>query len=92
MVSRKLRIDIPLGIHLRPAGTLCNKAIDFKSMVSIRIGEKTVNAKSVLGVLSACVRYGDEIELICEGSDENEALKILCQMIEDGLGDEFVKK
>jgi phosphocarrier protein len=92
LVSRKLRIDIPLGLHLRPVSVLCNKALDFNSKILISIGEKTVNAKSALGVLSACVREGDEIELICEGTDENEALEILSQMIKDGLGDEFVKK
>lgn len=88
MVSSKLIINIPSGLHLRPISILCNRCIDFKSAITIRIGEKSVNAKSVLGVLSACVKYGDEIELICEGSDEKEANNILSSMIKAGLGDE----
>lgn len=92
MVSKNLIINIPAGLHLRPISVLCNRAIDFKSTVTIRIGEKSVNAKSVLGVLSACVRHGDEIELICEGPDESDALTILSNMITCGLGDEFIKK
>ena len=92
MVSTKILIDIPAGLHLRPISVLCNRAIDFKSTVTIQLGEKSVNAKSVLGVLSACVKHGDEIDLICEGPDEAEALNVLGNMIKCGLGDEFIKK
>ena len=92
MVSNKLVINIPAGLHLRPISMLCNRSIDFLATVNIKIGDKTVNAKSVLGVLSACVKHGDEIELVCEGPDEVEALSVLSNMIQDGLGDEFIKK
>jgi phosphocarrier protein len=92
MVSTKITIDIKTGLHLRPISVLCNRSIDFKSTVTIKIGDKSVNAKSVLGVLSACIKQGDEIELICDGSDEKEALKVLSSMIKNGLGDEFIKK
>jgi len=92
MVSKKMIIQNPIGLHLRPISVLCNRSIDFKSTISIRLGNKTVNAKSVLGVLSACIKYGDEIELICEGCDEEEASEILSNMIVNGLGDEFIKK
>jgi phosphocarrier protein len=92
MVSRKLVIHNPAGLHLRPISVLCNRSIDFKSTVTIKIGDKSVNAKSVIGVLSACVKQGDEIELVCEGPDEAEAIEVLGGMIESGLGDEFIKK
>ena len=45
------------------------------------------NAKSVLSVLGACIKKGDEIELICEGEDEEEALKAMVDAIMDGLGE-----
>lgn len=92
MVSCKLIINIPAGLHLRPISVLCNRSIDFKSNITIKIGDKSVNAKSVLGVLSACVKNGDEIELVCIGIDEQEALNVLSSMILGGLGDEFIKK
>lgn len=92
MVSKKIIIDIPAGLHLRPISVLCNRALDYKSTISIRTSNKTVNAKSVLGVLSACVRDGDEIELICDGPDEVEALAMISGIIEAGLGEEYVKK
>lgn len=92
MVSNYLTIDIPAGLHLRPISVLCNRAIEFRSTITMKIGDKSVNAKSVLGVLSACVKHGDQIELICEGPDEAEALDVLSNMIKCGLGDEFIKK
>lgn len=92
MVSKKIIVDIPAGLHLRPISILCNHAIDYESVITLRSGTKSVNAKSLIGVLSACVRRGDEIELICEGPDEEKALTILSNLIESGLGDEFRKK
>ncbi|HKL80312.1 MAG TPA: HPr family phosphocarrier protein [Mobilitalea sp.] len=92
MISTKIIIDIPAGLHLRPISVLCNRAIDFKSMITIKIENKSVNAKSVLGVLSACVKCGDEIVLECDGPDEVEALELLGSIIRSGLGDELIKK
>ena len=45
------------------------------------------NAKSVLSVLGACVKCGDEIEIMCEGADEQEALDNLVGAINSGLGE-----
>ena len=44
-----------------------------------------VNVKSILSVLTACVKSGDEILLKCSGVDEEEALKALVKIIDDGL-------
>lgn len=88
MVSRVVKITNPTGLHLRPAGQLCNKAIEFSSIVTFKYnGNNIANAKSVLSVLGACVKSGDEIELICEGEDEEKALNELTQLIESGLGE-----
>lgn len=87
MVSQKVAIKNPSGLHLRPAGTLCRIAMNFKSRITFTFREATVNAKSVLSVLSACVKEGDEVTFICEGEDEEEALRTLVKEIEDGLGE-----
>ena len=87
MVSQKVVIKNPTGLHLRPAGILCKEAMKFKSLITFTFRENTANAKSVLSVLGACVKCGDEITIICEGEDEREALKSLVQEIEIGLGE-----
>ena len=88
LLSQKITIKNPTGLHLRPAGNLCKEAMKIKSKVTFRYDEQnTANAKSVLSVLGACIKSGDEIELICDGEDEAEALEYLIQYIEDGLGE-----
>ena len=93
MVAQKIIIKNPTGLHLRPAGNLCKEAMKFKSKVTFIYDEKNVaNAKSVLSVLGACIKSGDEIELICNGEDESEALEHLIQYIKDGLGEKYTRK
>ena len=87
MISQKVIIKNPTGLHLRPAGILCKEAMEFKSMITFRFRDSTANAKSVLSVLGACVKSGDEIELICEGEDEEKAMHALINAIESGLGE-----
>ena len=87
MVSQKVVIKNPTGLHLRPAGILCKEAMQFKSHVAFKYRENTANAKSVLSVLGACIKSGDEIEMICEGEDEEEALAAMIAAIESGLGE-----
>lgn len=87
MVSQKVTIKNPTGLHLGPAGVLCKDAMLFKSQITFQFKETTANAKSVLSVLGACVKSGDEIELICNGEDEKEALDYLVGAINSGLGE-----
>ncbi len=87
MVSQKVIIKNPTGLHLRPAGILCKEAMRFRSLISFNFRGNTANAKSVLSVLGACVKTGDEIEFVCEGEDEELALKTLVAAVESGLGE-----
>lgn len=87
MINRKVTVKNPTGLHLRPAGILCKEAMKYQSLITFSFDGGTANAKSVLSVLGACVKCGDEIELVCEGADENEALEALVNAIENGLGE-----
>ncbi len=91
MVRESVVIKNPTGLHLRPAGLFCKTAMQFGCKITIektgRPGMVSANAKSVLSVLGACVKNGDEIEFICEGEDEQEALDSMIRVVEDGLGE-----
>lgn len=88
MVSQKVVIQNFSGLHLRPAGVLCGAAGKFQSDITFDFEEsKDVNVKSILSVLTACVKKNDEILLKCSGSDESEALETLVKIIGDGLGE-----
>ncbi|WP_195549024.1 HPr family phosphocarrier protein [Dorea longicatena] len=88
MIRQKVTITNPTGLHLRPAGMFCNIASRYKCKVEFMYDDDVAaNAKSVLSVLGACVKSGDEIELICDGEDEKEAMKAMVDAVEDGLGE-----
>lgn len=87
MVRQKVTITNPTGLHLRPAGILCKEAMQFQCLTTFTFHHTTANAKSVLSVLGACVKCGDEIEFVCEGEDEEEALNALVKTVESGLGE-----
>lgn len=87
MVSKKVTVKNMTGFHLRPAGILCKIAMNYQSSVHFRMNTVTANAKSVLSVLGAGVKSGDEIEIICDGPDEVEALENVIKGIENGLGE-----
>lgn len=87
MLSYKVTVRNPSGLHLRHAGLLCGEAIKYKSSITFQYAGGTANAKSVLSVLGACVKNGDEITLVCEGEDEQAAIDALVALIEGGLGE-----
>ena len=87
LIRQEIKIQNLSGLHLRPAAVLCNKALEYQCNISINYADGTANAKSVLSVLAACVRCGDTIELICDGVDEEDAMKALTTSINHGLGE-----
>lgn len=91
MVSEKVIIKNPTGLHLRPAGLFCKTAMQYSSKITLEKKTKaedvTANAKSVLSVLGACIKSGDEIRVICEGEDEEAALQEMVRIVEEGLGE-----
>ena len=87
MVKEKVLVNNKTGLHLKPAGTLCNEAIKYISTVQFHYGQTVANAKSVLSVLAACVKSGEEIEFVCEGIDEVEALAGVVGVVKNNFGE-----
>ena len=61
MLKQSIVVKNASGLHLRPAGNLCKEALKYESKISIIFGNTAANAKSVLSVLGACIKKGDEI-------------------------------
>ncbi|MGX8704349.1 MAG: HPr family phosphocarrier protein [bacterium] len=89
MVAKKVVVKNATGLHLKPAAFFCKEALKYKSLVTFTCGDTTANAKSVLSVLGACVKAGDEIEVVCDGPDEEMALSAIVEAVESGLGEEL---
>jgi phosphotransferase system HPr (HPr) family protein len=82
MRSEKVTILNETGLHARPASIFVNTAAKFKSDLLIQKGEKQVNAKSILGVLSLGISKGTEITISAQGPDEEEAVSKLTELIQ----------
>jgi phosphocarrier protein len=90
MIEKKIVVKNPTGLHLRPAGVLCDTAVRYKAHIMFRYGddmESEANAKSVLSILGSCVKYGDTIELVTDGPDEEEAMNVLSKLFDGGFGE-----
>ena len=86
MVNKKITISNKTGLHLRPAGILSKIAGGCKSSVTLIKGDKKINAKSVLNVMSAQINLGDEIIVECDGETEESDLQTVIKTIENRLG------
>ena len=85
MIKRKIKVVNPIGLHLRPAGLLCQTSMKFKSKVLILYKDKEINAKSVLNVMASGIKCGTDIEVCCDGDDEEAAMESVCTLIAEGL-------
>ncbi|MBP3396364.1 MAG: HPr family phosphocarrier protein [Clostridia bacterium] len=85
MITREVVITNAIGLHARPATFFIQKANGYKSSIWVEKEDRKVNAKSLLGVLSLGIAQGMTIKLIAEGSDENEALEGLQELISTGF-------
>lgn len=84
----ELEIRNEHGLHARPAALFVQTAARFKSSITLRNlkeGGKTVNAKSIMDVLTAGVNQGSRVELTAEGDDAAVALQALSDLIEREL-------
>ena len=87
MVSQKVIISNPSGLHARPASVLVQAAGNCQSDVILVYGEKRIQAKSILNLMAAAIKSGSEVVVECSGETEEEDLKKLVSLIENGLGE-----
>jgi len=78
----------PTGLHARPAKVFVNTAKQFESDIRVKHGEKKVNAKSAISILTLGVECRGEIQITADGRDEDEALEAIRTAVETGLGEE----
>ena len=87
MVKQEVNVHNEAGLHARPANVFVKTAAQFSCNVRISKGGKLFNGKSMVSVLSACVKCDTMIEVICDGEREEEALAAIVQAVESGLGE-----
>lgn len=91
MLSQDVTIVNSMGLHARPATFFVQNAHKYKSTIWVESGDRKVNAKSLLGVLSLGIAKGMTVTLIADGYDEEEALAGLAELIDSGIGEQSDK-
>ena len=90
MVKKIFKITNEAGLHARPATLLVNVAVQFDSDINLNALGKSIDFKSIMGVMSLGVYSGTTIEIICDGRDEEDAMKALKdKILELKLGKEI---
>ena len=81
MVTQEVTINNEVGLHARPATFFIQKANEYKCSIWVEKEERRVNAKSLLGVLSLGIVKGTTVNIIADGSDEEEAIATLVELV-----------
>ena len=87
MVSANVKVINPMGLHMRPAQLFVREMTPFASEVTIVHKDRIINAKSIMNLMASGIKQGSEIEIRCEGQDEQAALEKAVALIESGLGE-----
>lgn len=83
MVSKKVIVKNPIGLHARPAAEFVKVTSRLACEVTVGKGHLKVNAKSILGVISLGAAQNSEIEIYTDGEDETKSLNLLVDFIEN---------
>lgn len=85
--SCRLTIVNPLGLHARAAARFVNLAGRFQSQIRVARAARTVDGKSILGLLLLAAARGSEITIIADGADAADALAALQDLVQRGFED-----
>ena len=88
MISGTLTVSNRLGLHARAATRLVNCASGFDSEIRISRGSRSVNGKSIMGVLTLAAAKGTDLSIDVDGPDEADAYEALRDLIEERFGEE----
>lgn len=73
MITKTMKIQLANGLEARPVAVLVQVASQHDSSIYLEAEGKKVNAKSIMGMMSLGLDSGEEVKVICEGDDEEQA-------------------
>ncbi|MYL21030.1 HPr family phosphocarrier protein [Halobacillus litoralis] len=82
MLEKTIKIELETGLQARPAALFVQEANKFSSDIFIEKEEKRVNAKSIMGLMSLAVGTDEEVKIIADGSDEEQAIQMLTAFVQ----------
>ena len=85
MKTIQVTVKSETGLHARPASQFVSEASKYSSEIKLIKNEKTVNGKSIMGVLSLAVTTGETLMITVDGQDEDNAIECLRALFNNGL-------
>ena len=89
MMSKECVIRNRLGLHARAAAKFVHTATGFVSQIRVSRGGKTMDGKSIMGILLLAAAAGTTVVITADGADEAAAVEALCRLVEGGFGEEL---
>jgi len=89
MTTRECVIRNRLGLHARAAAKFVHTATRFASHIRVSREGKTMDGKSIMGILLLAAGAGASIVISADGADETDAAEALCHLVEGGFGEEL---
>lgn len=87
MLTNNVTISNKLGLHARASAKLTKLAASFQCAVHMSRNGRRINAKSIMGVMMLAAGLGSEVEIECDGADEEQAMVALLALINDKFGE-----
>ncbi|MCR4924203.1 MAG: HPr family phosphocarrier protein [Lachnospiraceae bacterium] len=82
MKNQEVEIKLENGLQARPIALLVQVASQYDSRIYIHSGEKKVNAKSIMGMMTLVLSEEDKVSVECDGEDEDDAMKAISEYLE----------
>jgi phosphocarrier protein len=89
MMTRECVIRNRLGLHARAAAKFVNTAARYSSQIRISRAGRTIDGKSIMGILLLAASAGSTVVITADGADEVDAVEALCRLVEGGFGEEL---
>ena len=85
LVQRTVSVFHEQGLHARPAALFVKLASRFQSKITVKKGRKSVDGKSIMGLLTLAAHCGSRVSIVVNGADAQEALEVLCRLLTEPL-------
>ena len=89
MTSQEVIIRNRLGLHARAAAKFVHTATRYASQIRITRDGKTMDGKSIMGILLLAAAAGTTVVITADGIDEADAIDALCRLVNGGFGEEL---
>lgn len=88
MINTKIQIINKLGLHARASAKFVSTASRYQSSIDVTKDQKTINGKSIMGVMMLAANKGSELTLEIDGPDEVEMEEAIIALINNRFGEE----